>query len=65
MRVIQPSPLPTDDDVIRAMVEYYKDISQPPSNERQLDSFTRYEFGFSGLQCRILGTFYKDQAGPT
>ena len=23
------------------------------------DDFTRYEFGFSGLECRILGTFYR------
>src|SRR5690606_31451511 len=22
--------------------------------------FTRYEFSFSGLECRILGTFYRD-----
>src|SRR3546814_19880084 len=25
-----------------------------------LDDFTKYEFSFSGLECRILGTFYKE-----
>jgi hypothetical protein len=31
----------------------------------QLDDFTRYEFGFSGLECRTLGTFYRDTQGNT
>ena len=30
-------------------------------SENKLDDFTRYEFSFSGLECRILGTFYKDE----
>src|SRR5690606_24007386 len=29
----------------------------------QLDTFTRLEFSFSGLECRILGSFYRDAAG--
>src|SRR5262249_5456695 len=28
-----------------------------------LDNFTRYEFSFSGLERRVLGTFYKDAEG--
>jgi DNA helicase HerA-like ATPase len=63
LRVLQPSALPTDDDRIRSMIEYYKDNLKTSGRESQLDSFTRYEFGFSGLQCRILGTFYQDPEG--
>ena len=45
------------------MIEYYKegsDTSGQIDNNRpnSLDDFTRYEFSFSGLQCRVLGEFY-------
>lgn len=63
LRVIALAPLPTDRDVISSMVEYYKDNLKTSGKESQLDTFTRYEFSFSGVQCRILGTFYKDQDG--
>lgn len=63
LRVIGPSKLPTDSDVISSMVEYYKDNLKTSGKESQLDTFTRYEFSFSGVQCRILGTFYKDAHG--
>ncbi len=63
LRVIAPAKLPTDSDVIGAMVEYYKDNLKTSGKESQLDTFTRYEFGFSGVQSRILGTFYKDSDG--
>lgn len=61
LRVLKPSKLPTDNDVVSSMIEYYKDNLKTSGKESQLDSFTRYEFGFSGLECRILGTFYKDE----
>jgi len=61
LRVLKPARLPTDDDVISSMVEYYKDNLRTSGKESQLDTFTRYEFGFSGLECRILGTFYRDE----
>jgi len=61
LRVLKPAKLPTDDDVISSMVEYYKDNLRTSGKESQLDTFTRYEFGFSGLECRILGTFYRDE----
>lgn len=61
LRVLKPSKLPTDNDVVSSMIEYYKDNLKTSGKENQLDSFTRYEFGFSGLECRILGTFYKDE----
>lgn len=63
LRVIAPAKLPTDADVIGAMVEYYKDNLKTSGKETQLDTFTKYEFGFSGVQCRTLGTFYKDADG--
>jgi hypothetical protein len=63
LRVLKPSKLPTDNDVVSSMIEYFKDNLKTSGKESQLDSFTRYEFSFSGLECRILGTFYKDTEG--
>ena len=65
LRVIKPTKLPTDNDVISSMIEYYKDNLKTSGKESQLDDFTRYEFSFSGLECRILGTFYKDNQNRT
>jgi DNA helicase HerA-like ATPase len=65
LRVLQPVELPTDGDVISSMVEYYKDNLRTSGSKTQLDTFTQYEFSFSGLECRILGTFYKDDSGET
>jgi DNA helicase HerA-like ATPase len=64
LRALTPSRLPTDNDVVSSMIEYYKegtDISgrAGSGNESKLDDFTRYEFSFSGLECRVLGSFYK------
>ncbi|MEG4865366.1 MULTISPECIES: ATP-binding protein [unclassified Microcoleus] len=66
LRVIQPAKLPTDQDVISSMVEYYKDDIKTGTTKRsQLDTFTRYEFSFSGLECSVLGSFYADENGKT
>ena len=66
LRVIQPAKLPTDQDVISSMVEYYKDDIKTGTTKRsQLDTFTRYEFSFSGLECSVLGSFYTDENGKT
>lgn len=65
LRVLKPCKLPTDNDVIGSMIEYYKDNLRTSGQESQLDSFTRYEFSFSGLECRVLGTFYQDAKGRT
>lgn len=62
LRVLQPAKLPTDSDVISSMIEYYKDNLKTAGKETQLDTYTRYEFSFSGLECRILGTFYREKA---
>lgn len=60
LRVLNPSALPTDNNVISSMIEYYKDNLNTSGEKSELDDFTRYEFSFSGLECRILGAFYKD-----
>jgi hypothetical protein len=66
LRVIQPTRLPTDQEVISSMVEYYKDDIRTGTNKRsQLDTFTRYEFSFSGLECSVLGSFYIDEQNKT
>lgn len=70
LRVLGPTTLPSDSDVVAAMVDFYKEnavsdatASKPAANK--LDSYTRYEFQFSGLECRVLGSFYRDTAGRT
>ncbi|MFI8711985.1 ATP-binding protein [Brevibacillus brevis] len=65
LRVIKPTKLPTDNDVISSMIEYYKDNMKTSGKESKLDDYTRYEFSFSGVECRILGTFYKDNDDKT
>jgi hypothetical protein len=61
LRALKPTKLPTDQDVIKSMIEYYKDNLRVSGESSQLDEYTRYEFSFSGLECRVLGTFYQDQ----
>lgn len=58
LRVIKPTSLPTDSDVVMAMVDHYKETPGSSSNG-ELDSYTRAEFQFSALECRVLGTFYR------
>ncbi len=63
LRALGPSKLPTDNDIVSSMVEYYKDNTRTAGKDNQRDDFTRYEFSFSGLDCRVLGTFYRDKGG--
>jgi hypothetical protein len=63
LRALGPTKLPTDSDVISSMIEYYKDNLKTAGEKSQLDQFTRYQFSFSGLECRVLGTFYQDANG--
>lgn len=63
LRVLRPAKLPTDSDMISSMVEYYKDNLRTSGSGTQLDTFTRYELSFSGLECSVLGTFYRDPDG--
>lgn len=66
LRALTPSKLPTDMDVVSSMIEYYKEGTNisgraGSSSSSKLDDFTRYEFSFSGLKCRVLGAFYRNQ----
>ena len=65
LRVLGPTALPTDSDVVAAMVDHYKEIEGAETDTGRLDSYTRYEFQFSGLECRVLGSFYRDAQGKT
>ncbi len=65
LRVLGPTALPTDSDVVAAMVDHYKESQEPTPATGSLDSYTRYEFQFSGLICRVLGSFYRDGDGAT
>ena len=65
LRVIGPTTLPSDPDVIASMVDYYKEDLDTTTAAERPDSYTRYEYQFSGLECRILGTFYLDSDGVT
>jgi DNA helicase HerA-like ATPase len=59
VRVLRPTKLPTDDDVVAAMIDFYK---EKPGGA-QLDTYTRAEFQYSGLECRVIGTFYRNVSG--
>lgn len=63
LRALAPAKLPNDSAVISSMIEYYKDNLPTSGKTSKLDDFTRYEFSFSGLECRVLGTFYRNTAG--
>jgi uncharacterized protein DUF87 len=70
LRVTGPTGLPTDSEVVASMVEYYKEgvdtsRSAPQPQAPSLDSYTRYEFMFSGLECRVLGTFFRGASHQT
>lgn len=65
LRVLGPTALPTDSDVVAAMVDHYKETAGVSERSEPLDNYTRYEFQFSGLECRVLGSFYRDEDGKT
>ena len=60
LRVLEPINLPREDDLLSSKVEYFKEFI--PNGEtdlaEKLDAFTRNEFQYSGLKCRVLGTYY-------
>lgn len=74
LRTVGVAPLPSDRDIVSSMIEFYKDSikteghpgiydDEVDDSEHKIDSLTRYEFGFSGLRCRVLGTFYRANEG--
>lgn len=62
LRVLEPIKLPAHSEILASRVEYYKEFIPKDTKEfeKKLDPFTRNEFQYSGLQCRVLGTFYKE-----
>lgn len=68
LRAIKPCAIPSDSDLVTSKIEFYKeniDITSAKSKDNTLDDFTRFEFSFSGMECSILGTFYKNSEGNT
>lgn len=62
LRVLEPVKLPAHTEILATRVEYYKEFVPKDTKEfeKKLDTFTRNEFQYSGLSCRVLGTYYKD-----
>lgn len=63
LRALKPCPIPSDNNVITSRIEYFKEQLKTAGVNRQIDQFTRFEFSCSGLECSILGTFYKNKQG--
>jgi hypothetical protein len=65
LRVLSPINLPTYSDLLSSKVEYVKEFA--PSGEAnisdKLDPFTKNEFQYSGMRCKILGTYYIERTG--
>jgi hypothetical protein len=60
MRVVGSAQLPQDDDMVRTKIDHFQqqdNIFVAPT--RDFDDITRNLMQFSGLECRLLGTFYK------
>ncbi len=62
LRVIGSSRLPMEDDLVRTKIEHFQE-QQDIRNGEDLDDLTRNQLQFSGLECRVLGTFYTDTNG--
>lgn len=63
LRALRPCPIPSDNSVISSRIEYFKEELKTAGKNRQIDQFTRFEFSCSGMECSILGTFYKTAGG--
>lgn len=65
LRVLSPINLPSYSDLLSSKVEYVKEFA--PSGETnisdKLDPFTKNEFQYSGMRCKILGTYYIESIG--
>lgn len=62
LRVLEPINLPAEDSLLASKVEYFKEFMPTGETDiaEKLDPFTKNEFQYSGLKCRVLGTFYTD-----
>ena len=60
LRVVGSCKLPQDDDMIRTKIDNYQNQTSVylEDAEKDFDSITKNKIQFSGLNCRVLGTFY-------
>lgn len=59
LRVIGTCKLPQDDDMIKTKIDNYQNkTSVYTTDNEEFDTITRNKLQFSGLECRVLGTFY-------
>lgn len=58
LRVIGSCKLPQDDDNIRTKLDSIQDATSFVDNTQTFDKLTQNMLQFSGLECRVLGTFY-------
>lgn len=60
LRVLEPINLPSEESILASKVEYFKEFMPTGETDlaEKLDPFTKFEFQYSGLKCRVLGTFY-------
>ena len=63
LRTIGPVGLPQENDIFTSTIEYYKDNFEDSFIGEKMDSLTRYDFSFSGVECNVLGAFYEDEEG--
>ncbi|MDV3859129.1 ATPase [Elizabethkingia anophelis] len=63
LRALRPCPIPSDNNVISSRIEHFKEELKTAGKNREIDPFTRFEFSCSGMECSILGTFYKTDSG--
>jgi len=61
LRALKPCAIPSDNSVIASRIEYFKEELKTAGKNREIDEFTRFEFSCSGLECSILGTFYRNR----
>jgi len=60
LRVTNSCKLPQDDDMIKTRIDNYQNQQQVEDlpNQQEYDILTKNKMQFSGLECRVLGTFY-------
>lgn len=57
LRVIGTCKLPQDDDMIKTKIDNYQNKTSVYTADDEFDTITRNKLQFSGLECRVLGTF--------
>ncbi|KTF33162.1 ATP-binding protein [Xanthomonas vesicatoria] len=67
LRVLGPSPLPQDGDMVRTRIEHHQrrleNERYPGDKNDGLDPMTANELQWGGMRCRVLGTFYTGPDG--